>query len=147
LALIDDILPIAYSARAIAGQLGFRPHTVALVNTAWSGDHIGDGIPASETQALTESGGQPPKVRWLNDEERALANAGIGEGVVEVGPITPIGDSLAALTESMVNGQTRMLLITGAKHPNGALYRITDVDQQKALRIMIRGVAVGHSTP
>jgi hypothetical protein len=149
--LAQRYLPVAYSKRGIAGRLGIRPHSVAIVDKAWSGDQPGDGIEVANTTAITEGGGEPPKVRWLNDEQKTLGGFGIGDQVVMVGPITPKfpggGTDLSVLTGAeLSNGEAHYLKITGPMHPNGAFYRVMEVQAQKALRFMIRAKAVSAST-
>ncbi len=144
--LRDDILPIAYEARAIAGELGFRPHSVWLVTKAYSGGHVGDGLEEATETPLTEANGQPPKVRWLTDEERAIGQ--IPDGAVEIGPITPSfpggGTDIAALNGSgLANGDVRLIKLVGPKAPNGAYYRIAGIQAHKALRYVVRAVPVG----
>jgi hypothetical protein len=146
--LADDLLPVVYEGRAIAGELGFRPHTVALVVASTDGTHTGDGVRDETVTAITELGGQPPRVRWLNDEEIALGQLPAGSTMVEVGAITPehsgVGTSLALLTGAdMTDGEVRLLRITGPNHPSGADYRITSVSADKPLRYMIRAVPAG----
>src|SRR5690606_41662219 len=85
--LRDDILPIAYEARAIAGELGFRPHSGWLVTKAYSGGHAGDGREEATETPLTEANGQPPKVRSRTDEEPAIGQMADRAG--EHGAISP----------------------------------------------------------
>ena len=59
-------------ARALPGKLGLRPHAVELVTKAYPGVHTGDGGAAETWTPISEAGGQPPKVTWLKEEERAL---------------------------------------------------------------------------
>jgi hypothetical protein len=147
--LAQRYLPVAYAKRGIAGRLGIRPHTVAIVDRAWSGDHPGDGIEAAETTPITEGGGEPPKVRWLNDEQLALANL-VGDQVAMIGPVTPKhpggGTDLSVLTGAdLTNGEAHYVKITGPRHPDGALYRVLEVRAEKALRYMIRAKAVSSA--
>jgi hypothetical protein len=144
--LKDAVLPIAYSARAIAGQLGFRPHSVAIVVVTTDGPHTGDGTRIEEVTEITEADGQSPKVRWLKDDEIALGQLPKGSAVV--GPITPEftggGTQLSVLNGSEVSdGQVRLLRITGPNHPTGADYTIKGVSADRALRYMISAVPVG----
>ena len=140
----EDALADLWEGRAEAGIAGFRLHSVTIVDRAWSGQHTGEGAQYETVAPIVEAGGQPPKVRWLNDEERALGN--LGAGTVEVGPITPAfpggGTSLDLLASVLEIGATRGLLIKGPKHPTGALYRITDLQNERALRYMLRGSPV-----
>jgi hypothetical protein len=144
--LADDLKPIVYSARAIAGNLGFRPHSAAIVVASTPGTHTGDGTRSETVTSLFEAEGQSPRIRWLSDEEIALGQ--LGMGAVEVGPITPLhngnGTDLDLLTGAdMTDGQVRLLRITGPNHPSGADYRITSVSADRPLRYMIRAVPVG----
>jgi hypothetical protein len=141
MALADDLKPLLTNIRAIPGSLGLRPHTVAIVETDWSGEHTGEGEKAQFQTSITEADGQPPKVRWLSDKE--LAVAGLPDGSVQIGPITPsngtIGTLLATLSgTAMLAGQTRHVLITGPKHPNGALYVIREISADHALHYTMR---------
>jgi hypothetical protein len=144
--LADDLKPIVYSARAIAGNLGFRVHSVAMVYAETDGEHTGDGARSETVTSLLEAEGQSPRVRWLNDEEIALGQ--LAMGAIEVGPITPLhngnGTDIDLLTGAdMTDGQVRLLRITGPNHPSGADYRITSVSADRPLRYMIRAVPVG----
>lgn len=139
--LADTILPIAYSARAIAGQLGFRPYTVALLLTYANANQDSGQVLASDSTPITEANGQPPKIR----QEKAEDTAGTGSAVSDtfiVGPITPAfpggGTDLTELIGTLDAGVARYLLITGPKHPEGARYRILDVNCDKALGYRIR---------
>ena len=129
----DAFRKIAYQARSIAGQqFGLRPHTVALLLDYEGGDQT--------LQPITEANGQPPKVVWKSDEDNPR-DGGI-EDWIEIGPITPSfpggGTDLDSLTSDVEVGKTRYLLITGPRHPDGAKYRITNVDAQSALHYVIR---------
>ena len=141
----DALLPTISAVRAIAGQLGIRLHTVAIVTGAWSGDHTGDGVETQAATPITESGGHPPKVRWLNDEQITVGN--LPRGTVEIGPITPAftggGTELGMLTaEAIQRGDTVHVRITGPNHPDGAMYRVTDVQSHRAFRYMIQAQPV-----
>lgn len=144
--LKDAVLPIAYKARAIAGQLGFRPHSVSIVTITSSGTHTGDGSRTETVTAITEADGQSPKIRWLRDDEIALG--GLPSGSVEIGPITPSfaggGTTIATLNGSGLSvGHVRLLRITGPNHPDGADYTIRSINADKALRYMITAEPVG----
>lgn len=144
--LAEELLPVVHDARAIAGELGFRPHTVALVVVTSSGTHTGDGTRTETVTAITEAGGQPPRVRWLKDEELALGQLAVGS--IEVGAITPSfaggGTDLALLTGAdMTTGQVRLLRITGPNHPSGADYCITSISADRTLRYMIQAAPTG----
>lgn len=147
--LAEQLRGPLYAARAIAGTLGLRPHTVAIVVGTWSGTYTGRGSLTNATTAITEAGGHPPKIRKLNDEELALGQ--LDRGVVQIGPITPAfsggGTDMATLAGDLAAGQTRHVLITGPEHPNGAMFRITAVDADSALHWMIRAEPVADAQP
>lgn len=146
--LRDELLPTIWGIRAIPGQLGLRPHAVSLVTTTWSGAVTGEGTKTVTIVPLVESGGFPPKVRWLSDKEIAFGQ--LAGGAARVGPITPDfpggGTSVATLTASAAaTGQTRHLRITGPQHPSGALYAITGTDFSAALHFYITAIPVGSA--
>lgn len=142
--LSDDLKAILYECRAIPGELGLRPYTVTVVQGAWSGSYAGEGIEVATETAITESGSQPPKVRWLDDEQLALG--GLSRGTVEIGPVTPDhtggGTALSELVPAVSTGHTVHVKLTGPAHPTGALYAISEVKTDRALRWMIRAVPV-----
>lgn len=135
--LADDLKPVLFEARAIMGQLGFRPYTIQLFLDYQGG--------AQDFTPITEAGGQPPKLVWEKDEDNP-GNAG-PEDIVLIGPITPSfsggGTDFTQLTADVDAGLARWVLITGPRHPDGAKYRITNVDSQKSLRYMIRAQSEG----
>lgn len=145
MALADDLRPLLTRIRAIPGELGLRPYSVAMRVRTYSGDTLGLGQPSDETIAITEDGGQPPKVRWLDDEQIALA--GYKTAGIEVGPMTPAhsggGTELATLTQAGVLDRSEVhLVITGPEHPEGANYRVTSIRTDRALRYMVRAERV-----
>lgn len=143
--LAEDMLSVVYEGRSLAGEEGFRVHSVALVEVLNSGSHPGTASGESVVTAITEANSQPPKVRWLKDEEVAVG--ALGPGTIEVGPITPLfdggGTDLTKLQGAdLATNDQLYLLITGPKHPTGAYYRITDLQCERALRYMIRAAPV-----
>jgi hypothetical protein len=147
MAFADDILPTLTAIRAIPGQFGLRPHAVSLVYATSSGDHTGDGDVLDEDTPITEADSQPPKVRWLKDEEITVGN--LASGSVEIGPITPAfstgGTDLTTITGQLDRGMTRFLRITGPKHPDGALYEITQVKADRSLNYKIQAKPVSYT--
>lgn len=139
---------IADRARRIPDRFGLREHTASILVGEWSGDHTGEGDQTQNAVALTVSGGHAARVRWLNDEETALAN--LGRGACEIGPFTPPypggGVDVEGLLASVETGATVHVIVTGPKHPDGAKYRILDVDNSRALRRVIRAVPVNRET-
>lgn len=127
----DVYRAITYAARAIPGQYGLRPHTVTIIRSMWPDGHTGDGVGYSDETPITEAIGQSPKVRWLSQEELALAS--LPSGSCTIGPITPnLGLDLKNLTEVFMGG-TIAVRIVGPQHPHGALYRITQINAERAL--------------
>ena len=136
----DGFRKALYGARAIAGTLGLRPYTVSVSVRSWSGDVVGEGIASVSTTAITESAGQPPKVRWLSGEDIALG--GFASGSVEVGPITPSfpggGTAIATITgNGATTGQLMHFTLTGPEFPNGARYSLKDISSDRALHYML----------
>jgi hypothetical protein len=136
----DRYRHIAARARRIPGQHGLRPYTVAIVVGAWSGSYIGRGDKTDTVVAITEAGGQSPKVRFLNEEQLALSastGAGLGKGACTIGPITPDfaggGTSLAELAPAVAAQQTVHVLLTGPAYPSGAKFLVKDVKTDHAL--------------
>lgn len=133
--LRDDLLPLINEIRSIPGQLGLRPYSVAIVIGTWSGTYVGRGSEDTETAEITEANGQPPKVRFPNDEQIALGNLGKGDAIV--GPITPDhsggGTPLSDLVPAVQSGQTVHAILTGPAYPTGARFRIKDVKTDRAL--------------
>lgn len=144
--LKDRILPVAYRARAIAGQLGFRPHRVYVVTRAETGLHTGDGPDAAVETEITEADGQPPKVRSLKEDEKALM--GVSEATIEVGPITPQfsggGTDPDLLTGSdLSTGDVQLLKVVGPV--DTVYYRVIRRDFDKALGWRLTAIATSFS--
>lgn len=142
----DAYRAIAYAARAIPGaDFGLREHTVSLLLRLTSGN-VRD-VHAEDEQPITEANNQPPKVRWLNEEE--LTVGGLPKGTIEVGPITPAfpggGTDLTSIQGADLRaGDQRYLRIRGPMigGDEGALYMITKIDASRALRIMLQAKPV-----
>lgn len=145
----DRLRKIAHRVRAIPGhRFGLRPHTVALVAGTWSGTHTGDGGVSDDETPIVEANSQPPKVRWLSDEQIAVGS--LAKGTIVVGPVTPSfsggGTDLASIVGTdLSQGDTLHLKVTGPKHPTGALYRISKINADKALRYMITAEPVSET--
>lgn len=133
--LRDQLLPLIHGVRAIPGNLGLRPYSVAVLTGTWSGTNTGRGSSIGELTAITEGGGQNPKVRMLNSEELALGS--LGKGSVTIGPITPDfaggGTPLSDLMPAVAAGQTVHVLLTGPEYPSGARFLIKDIQTDRAL--------------
>lgn len=132
--------------RGITGKKGFRVHTATIVSESYVGPHTGESSANIDETPLVEGAGQPPKVRWLKDDEIALGN--LAGGTIEIGPITPAfsggGTDLAVIAGQLDRGATRYVRITGPKHPDGASYRIIEIRAERALRYIIRAVPVAN---
>ncbi len=126
---------IAYAARSIPAQFGFRQYSTSVLIGTWTGEHVGDGDRNDMLFPILENGGTNPKVRFMNEEERALS--GMEVGSCEVGPITPDfgsnGTPLSRLLPSVENGETVHVVITGPRFPNGAVFSIKKVETDHAL--------------
>jgi len=147
MALADDLIAVIWSIRSIPGQFGLRPHTVQIINRFAYGQHTGD-VDLSSATPLVEHGNTNPKVRWLDDE--ALAVGGLPSGTVEIGPITPKfdagGTALATLdARNLDTGDSLHLLITGPKHPSGALYKVVRINADRAMHYMLRATPVSEN--
>jgi hypothetical protein len=135
----DDMRALCYSVRSLPGGLfDMRPYSVAVRVTTWSGSHPGDGTETATSTAITEANGQPPKVRFLNDEEIALG--GLPSGSVEVGPITPDfpggGTALSTLAPASP-ASTVHYILTGPEFPTGAVFERASVRTDRAFHYLI----------
>ncbi len=141
MSLRDDLLPVINEVRAIPGLLGFRPYTVAIEVITWSGSERGEGTKTTTTTPITEAGGQPPRVRWLDNEEIALG--GYDKPTVEVGPITPDfsdgGTSLATLKARAAEPNSEVYyVLTGPDFPSGARFVLVADTSDRPLRYMVK---------
>ena len=146
MALAQDLLPVVFGARGLVGEFGLRPYTVSVIHRTWTSGQTGDGTPSDVETPITEANGQPPKVRALNGEERALLN--LGSGSWEIGPITPDfpggGTAIATLIgpESPLPGDEFFYRLVGPEYPTGALFRLHEVKSDKTFgyRVTIKPV-------
>lgn len=124
----DDIRELAYELRALPGRdFEIRPYIVKVVIRSWTGTYAGEGGTTTTETTITEADGQPPKVRFLDDEQLALS--GLARGAVEVGPITPDfpggGTSWATLSGNGADpGEQFYYVLTGPEVPLGARYTL-----------------------
>ncbi len=135
---------LLHQARSIAGTYGLRPFTVAVVTGTWGGSFTGRGTETTSSVAITEAGGQPPKVRSAKDEEIALGQ--LGEGDIIIGPITPYfgtgGTLLTQLKPAVTAGQTVHIVLTGPGHETGTRFRIKSIETDRALHWTVRATPV-----
>lgn len=132
---VDTWRAIAYSVRSIPAEFGLRPYSVSIVVGSWSGNHVGDGSRNEELIPILENNSSNPKVRFLNEEQRALTNLGIGS--CTVGPITPDhganGTALADLLPAVAAHETVHVVITGPAYPDGARFAVKEVKTDRAI--------------
>jgi len=130
----DSLRELCHSIRAIPGQLGIRPYSVAAVSACWSGDERGEGIEDETSIAITEADGQPPKVRELSSEQ--LAVGGYDKGTIEVGPITPdfpgSGTLLSTLEQDPEDNTLVYFIITGPEYPSGQRFVLVELKTDRA---------------
>lgn len=131
----DPWRSIAYSVRSIPAQFGLRQYSTSILKGSWTGEHVGDGVRTDVLDPILENGSTNPKLRFMNEEKRALAGMEIGS--CEVGPITPDfgsnGTALSRLLPSLENGETVHVVITGPQFPNGSLFSVKKVETDRAL--------------
>ena len=143
-----SLLPALHKIRAIPGLLGVHPHTVSVIQSAWSGAHTGEGAETQTDIPVVQADGQSPHVRWASNEEIAVGN--LHKGTVMVGPMTPQftggGTAFSWFGGDLTVGETVYLRITGPHHPNGALYRLKHVHQERTTQIMLEAEPVTEST-
>ncbi len=134
MATVDAWRAIAYSVRSLPASFGLRPYSVAIEVGTWSGNHVGDGERIEDNTPILENGTNP-KVRFINEEQRALSGMAIGS--CEIGPITPdhgsSGVALAELAPSVAAHETRHVIITGPAYPDGARFSIRELKTDRAL--------------
>tara|TARA_R100001163_G_scaffold64608_1_gene59268 strand:- start:4695 stop:5135 length:441 start_codon:yes stop_codon:yes gene_type:complete len=133
----DDIRKLCFELRAIPGRdFEIRPYTVKVVLRQWSGDEPGQGVETVTSIDITESDGQPPKVRWLTDEE--IAVGGYDQSTVEVGPITPSfpggGTLITTLGQDPPPNTLFDFVLTGPQYPDGAIYRLKALHSDKTFQ-------------
>lgn len=135
--LADDLRPLLHSLRAIPGSLGLRPYSVKVITGNWSGDYVGHGGKWETEVSILEGDSQNPKVRFLNEEQRALGN--LNHGACAVGPITPFGVA-ATLLERLFQvfaHQTVHIKLTGPAYPDGALFSVKEIKTDRAMHWML----------
>lgn len=137
--LVPNLRKTLFSARSIAGQLGFRPYSVDVVVGDWAGPYVGRGGGWEKSYPIQEGSAQSPKVRFLNEERRALGQ--LNAGSCEIGPITPDflggGTPLDRLAPAIAAKQTVHVELTGPAYPDGALFLIKELRTDRVLRWML----------
>lgn len=139
--LADDLLPMVRELRGtIPGTLaGLRPHRVYLVEKSSSGTNAGDGTITTTETEIVEGDNQPPKVKQVNDEQRALGN--LSGGALIIGPITPFyngaGTTLSSLAGDDLTAQTDTLKVRVSGPLGNNYYRISEKRLDRSLRWML----------
>jgi hypothetical protein len=142
----DAILPSVNAIRAIPGQLGWRPYSLTIEVRTWSGAQIGEGTETVTSYPITELYGQPPKTRWLNTEQ--LAIAGYEKATIEIGPMTPSypgGGILASLMEpeTLPKNTVVQYKLVGPAYPTGIYCRLLTFNHDHAGHYTLRVQASG----
>lgn len=130
----DRYRRIANRVRAIPGKHGLRPYSVAIVIGTWAGTYVGRGGQTQTEETILEQG-YPPKVSFVNEEQRMLQ--GLADGACTIGPITPDnssgGTALSVLVPAVAAQRTVHVKLTGPAYPDGALYSVKEVKTDHAL--------------
>jgi hypothetical protein len=138
----SDLYPVLACARAIAGDLGLRPYRVFIVTRSSSGTYAGSGAVTNSEIEVTENG-QPPRVRFANDEQLALGRLEAGD--VTIGPITPTTDSggtdLSVIAPDVAAQQSLYIRLLA---PDGVstYYRVSEISTENSFRYTITAKAV-----
>lgn len=135
-----DLRSTLRSIRSIPGQLGLRPYSVSVCVRFNSGRYGLEGTTTDVVSQITEAGGHPPKIRFLNDEQINIS--ALPKGSVTVGPITPEslsgGLTIADLTgASSEPGELVHFILVGPEMPEGGRYRLVGSQSDRALHYML----------
>jgi hypothetical protein len=138
--LAEDLKPALRSIRGIPGELGLRPYTVDVFISSWSGSVVGEGTETKTSFRLYEDGNQNPKVRFLRDDQLALA--GLPAGSLKVGPITPnfagggtTWDSISGGDASA--GESFYFVLSGPEFPDGARFILVGRSTDHAMHYVL----------
>lgn len=138
--MLNMLRGLLHEVRAIPGrEFGLRPYTVEIVTVSPVDGSLG-GAKTESSVTITEGGGQPPKVRWLGEDDLELHQ--LTAGAIEIGPVTPhngtVGTLLATLEREPDRRQKRYVRLTGPAFPNGARFAIRHIVRDNPLRYMLR---------
>lgn len=140
---LDSLRHLAHHVRRIPGDFGLRPYTVTLVQGAFSGTFTGEGTETKTSTLVTEGGGHPPKVRFLNPEQQSIND--LPSGTVVIGPITPahIGGGTAVellLGDALARGDQLHVKLVG---PFGTQnYAIREIPTDRAIHFTLTAIPV-----
>lgn len=137
MSLLDDLLPVFGTVRAIPGSLGLNPYSVEVIVTTWTGERPGLGTQTQTVTAISENG-QNPDVEEISTRE-ILASGGLyRDQDLRVGPITPPwtaidlstgGTALTTLDPTLSKGQSVRYRLKGPGLPvAGALYEKVQIN-------------------
>jgi len=138
----DNLRKVAFTLRRLPGEkFEIRPYRIFVVRETHPGKHPGDGPVTTVETEITEANGQPPKVRYMSEEERALGQ--LHSSTLELGPITPPfpggGTSWDTLTgKSLAKGDTFYYKLIGPEYPNGARFRFIGGKSDRTFSYRIR---------
>ena len=137
---------IAERVRSIPADHGLREHEARVCISTWSGGELGVGTEHHEETRLLVNGANP-RVRFPSQREVALGM--MSEGSVIIGPLTPeclTGGVRRAIfsAEDLQPGQTLHVKLTGPQCPDGVLYRLANVNLDRALRVTLTCAPAGN---
>lgn len=153
MSLKDDLLPLIDDLRSIPGELGFRPYSVVIRITTWSGQRAGEGTITSTADTRLLVGGQNPKVREVRTKDDVVGNTDYANTLWEIGPITPAfpggGYNLSVLNpKNDGSTKTTQYILKGpGLPPNGLICVRTEDDVDRPLRAAIRVKSSGRRIP
>jgi hypothetical protein len=137
--LAEKLKRTVFKGRAIAGTLGFRPHSAKLV-FEWADPTTGMIVTRQEIP-LVEAGGQPPRIERVKYEDIPFGNA--PGNIMKIGPMTPIfsggGLDPTHFTRDLEDGESRIVIITGPEcpAPGGERFVMIRFEAMKALRLVL----------
>jgi hypothetical protein len=150
--LRDELLPVVDEARAIAGELGFRPYQVWLRTVKYSGTRVGEGT-ATVTEKRLLVGGKDPKVQIRKSADVVAGTPEFQEITYDVGPLTPQfaggGTDINDIGPDNTGVPTEVFFVLkGPGLPSAGLLCRRFGDQvDRPLRYMIHLKSVGRKRP
>lgn len=147
--LKDDLVPVVDAARAIAGELGFRPFQVWVRVTTYAGTRVGQGASSYTDTRLLVGGGQNPRVREVRRKDVIAGSNTFVDAQYDIGPLTPQFPG-GGTAESVVDPQRPSsptevhYLIKGRNLPaTGLLCQKIESSFDRPLRTTIRVRSIG----
>lgn len=135
--LAEDFLEVVYEGRAIAGELGFRSHSVKLV-FEWADETSGQVVTRQEIP-LVEANNQPARLRRVKAEDIPFGNA--PGNILKYGPMTPIhaggGLDPAHFTRELAEGESRIVIVTGTEAADGERFIPIRFEAMKSLGFIL----------